>query len=127
MDGTQEPFEAAPGQTARNWAIAAHLGPVAMTLLSAGALGWLAPLVVWLTQKEAHPFAAEHAKEALNFNITVLLFFVLTFPILFFFFCIGVPIWLLVWAVQIVLAILAAIAASDGKPYRYPFTLRLVS
>jgi uncharacterized Tic20 family protein len=126
MDGPQETFEAAPDQSARNWAIVAHLGPVALTLLSLGTLGWLVPLVVWLTQKTSL-FVAAHAKEALNFNITLLLFFLLTLPVLVFFFCIGIPIWGLIWAAQIVLAVLAAIAASDGKGYRYPFTLRLVS
>ncbi|TXI48714.1 MAG: DUF4870 domain-containing protein [Lysobacter sp.] len=85
----------------------------------------IAPLIIWQIKKDTMPFAAEQAKEALNFNITVsiagiisavLIFVVIGFVLL--------PIVMIVW---IVFTIIAGIAASKGENYRYPFALRLVS
>lgn len=122
MEGTAAPQTPAPSSEARNWAIVAHLGPIALSLVSMGILGWMVPLVVWLTQKEANPFAAEHAKQALNFQILLVILFVLTFPILFLLICIGIPAWIAIWFFEIVAGIAAAMRASDGLPYRYPLT-----
>ena len=115
-----------PEPSARNWAIVAHLGPIALSLMSLGILGWLVPLVVLLTQKESSPFAAEHARESLNFRITLLIGYLLSLPLLMLW-CLFIPIWLAIWLVEIALGIVAAVRASEGQPYRYPFALRLVS
>jgi uncharacterized protein len=122
MEGTTAPQTPAPSSEARNWAIVAHLGPIALSLVSLGILGWMVPLVVWLTQREANPFAAEHAKEALNFQILLVILFVLTIPLLILLFCIGIPAWIAIWLFEIVAGIAAAMRASDGLPYRYPLT-----
>jgi uncharacterized Tic20 family protein len=43
-------------------------------------------------------------------------------------FCvIGVPLLLALHVAQIVLAILAAIEAAEGRPYRYPLTVRFIT
>jgi uncharacterized protein len=71
------------------------------------------------------PFAAAQAKESLNFQITVwllgLVFGVLALVLIGFVF-----LWIL-GLVNVVLVIIAAIQVRDGKPYRYPFCLRLVT
>ena len=70
------------------------------------------------------PFVAEQAKESLNFQITVfllgLLFLSLALALIGF-----VLLWVL-GLVDLVLVIIAAVQVSGGKPYRYPFCLRLV-
>jgi hypothetical protein len=70
------------------------------------------------------PFVAEQAKESLNFQITVfllgLLFLSLALVLIGF-----VLLWVL-GLVDLVLVIIAAVQVSGGKPYRYPFCLRLV-
>ena len=84
----------------------------------------LGPLIIWKTKGQSMPFAAEQAKESLNFQITVfllgLLFALLILALIGF-----VLLWILGVA-NLVLVIIAAIQVSDGKPYRYPFCLRLV-
>ena len=71
------------------------------------------------------PFAADQAKESLNFQITVwllgLVFAVLALVLIGFVF-----LWIL-GLVNVVLVIIAAIQVRDGKAYRYPFCLRLVT
>ncbi|CAN5579023.1 DUF4870 domain-containing protein [soil metagenome] len=81
----------------------------------------LAPLIIYLVKKDDSPFAAAHAKESLNFQITVLLICIALFISV-----IGV---LFIWVVGIlatILVIVATIKASEGKIYRYPFTIRLI-
>ena len=77
------------------------------------------------------PFAADQAKEALNFNITVAiacagaccLFTILTLGIGILLACRSAARCSSRW---LVLTIIAAIKANEGEHYRYPFTLRLV-
>jgi uncharacterized protein len=118
----------------RNWAMAAHLcgllwiaGGTGLIFIPFGGLVLftiLGPLIIWRTKGQTMPFVAEQAKESLNFQITVfllgLLFAVLALVLIGFFL-----LWILGVA-NLILVIIAAIKVSDGKPYRYPFCLRLV-
>jgi len=123
----------APSQDDRQWAMFGHLS--ALTGVLTGGLGnILGPLVIWLVKKETSPFAADQAKEALNFNITLFIVGVMVgvAGALFTVVTLGlgallvVPVALLLAIAWLVLTIIAAIKANDGVAYRYPFTLRLV-
>jgi len=85
-------------------------------------VGWiLAPIIIYLVKKDESSFVAAHAKESMNFQITV---FIVTMALL-----ISVVGILLIWLVApiaMILMIVASIKASEGKLYRYPFTLRLI-
>ncbi|MFN2556566.1 MAG: DUF4870 domain-containing protein [Nitriliruptorales bacterium] len=105
----------------RNWALAAHLSAFAGAWM---ALAFLGPLVVWLMKRDDHPFIAMHAKEALNFNLSVLLYAVVGFLLVFV--LVGFLLLPLIGLMWLVLTIIAAIRASNGEPYRYPLTIRLV-
>ena len=81
----------------------------------------LAPLVIYLIKKDESKYIAYHAKESLNFQITVMIAVLVLLVSI-----IGI---LLLWVVGIaslVLVIIATIKASEGKLYKYPFTLRLI-
>ncbi len=94
----------------RLWATLAHLAIVAVAING--------PLVIWLVKKEESTFVADQAKEALNFQITVLIVaivLIVTF--------IG-P--MIIGICGIVYGILAGMEANKGVYYRYPYTLRLV-
>lgn len=100
----------------RMWAMLSHLGGILFSFIP--------PLVIWLMFKERGRFVEEQAKEALNFQITLIIGYIvgaiLTIVL------IGVIIVLLVWLAAIVFGILAAVAANKGEAYRYPFALRLI-
>jgi uncharacterized Tic20 family protein len=82
---------------------------------------FIAPLIIYLVKKDESSFVAAHAKESLNFQLTVLIaIIVLVLTI------VGI---LLLWLIGIyvfVLVIIATIRASEGKLYRYPFTIRFI-
>lgn len=111
----------------KNWGMLAHLLTLCGYLVLFGHC--LPPLIVYLTQKEQSPFVAGEAREALNFQLTLLLVYVLSIPAMLP--CITIPfvlvVLLLASLAQLVLPIVAAVRAADGQPFRYPLTLRLVS
>lgn len=113
----------------RNWALAGHLS--AFSAFVTGGVGCiLGPLVVWLIKRDTLPFAAEQAKEALNFNITVaiaaLALWIFTLGTFFLGVVLTVPLGIALCVAWFVLTIVAAIRAQEGVVFRYPFTLRLV-
>ena len=82
--------------------------------------GFIAPLIIFLVKKES-PFVVAHAKESLNFQITIFIIIIgLIITI------IGVLLIWLVGILALILAILATIKASEGKLYRYPFNFRFI-
>ena len=88
------------------------------------------PLIVWLIKKDEMPAVDEHGKEALNFNLSVLIYslisvglVILTFGL---FLVIAIPFWIALAILHFVCTILAAIKANNGEFYRYPFTMRLI-
>jgi len=84
----------------------------------------LGPLVVWLAKRDESVFVAAHAKEALNFNISVLLGAIVCMLLMLVF--IGVLLGTALFIAWLVMTLVAAIKASEGHPYQYPFSLRLV-
>jgi uncharacterized protein len=86
--------------------------------------GFLGPLVIYLVTKNDQPYAKHHAAESLNFQITVMIAWLVTVALMFV--LIGLLIAPLLWIGSLVLAILAAVAAGRGDWYRYPINLRLV-
>jgi uncharacterized protein len=107
----------------KNMAMLGHLSSLSGFIVPFGNL--IGPLLVWQLKKDTMPFAAEQAKEALNFNITVAIAGIVAAISMFI--LIGfvlAPIVVIAW---VVLSIIAGINAGKGENYRYPFTLRLVS
>ena len=96
--------------------------------------GFVGPLIIWLVKKDQSPFVNQQGKEALNWAITVtgviLGLMVLAFIIAFIMPCFVIVIWLAMMGVSvcnIVFGILSTIQVNKGKPYRYPFCIRLIS
>ena len=87
-------------------------------------IGFLAGLLVMVIWGKRSAFVNDHAKEALNFQITLLIGHVIGFVLTFVY--IGVLVYMAVWIVGIVFSIIAGMAANKGETYRYPFALRLV-
>ena len=114
---------AAPTESERTWGMLAHLSALAGLVLPLAGIV-IGPLVVWLARRDESEFVAGHAKEALNFNISVLLgaLACMLLMLVFIGFLLGTALFI-AW---LVMTLIAAIKASEGHPYRYPFSLRLV-
>ena len=116
----------------RTWAAAAHLAALVAALMTswfAGVAGAIAAFVVWLLARDKSTFAATHAKEALNFNVSMFLYVVASIVLVVFTLGIGLivalPIWAALAILWLVCTIIATVKAYDGEVYRYPLTLRL--
>lgn len=98
-----------------------------ITHLSGIILGFIVPLIVWLMHKDRSDkaYLNGQAKEALNFQITILIGYVICWILAFI--LIGALLLPLLWIVNLVFCILAAVAVSKGETYRYPFALRLIN
>jgi uncharacterized Tic20 family protein len=106
----------------RMWAMAAHLSAFVGHFIPFGHI--LGPLVIWLVKRETSWFVADQAKEALNAQISVTIYaFVGALLVLV---LIGIPLLLALWLADIIFVIVAALAANEGKLYRYPLIFRLV-
>jgi uncharacterized protein len=81
----------------------------------------LAPLIIYLIKKDESKYVSYHAKESLNFQITMMIIaigMVITI--------IGILFVWIVGIITVVFVILATIQANDGKLYKYPFNIRLI-
>ena len=111
----------------RNWGMLSHLLSLLGYVVIFGHC--VPPLIIYLTKRGESDFVAGEARESLNFQLTLLVVFLLSLPLICLVF--PIPLLLLLWVVmgvaQFVLPIVAAIKASDGVPFRYPLILRLVS
>ena len=112
----------------RTWAMLGHLS--AFTAFISGIGCVLGPFIVWMIKRDTMPFAGEQAKEALNFNISVVIamvaLWVFSLITLGIGLLIAVPLCFALFVAWIVFTIIAAVKAQAGEHYRYPFALRLV-
>lgn len=82
-------------------------------------------LIIWLLKKDEDMFVANHAKEALNFQLTFLIASLVAALLIIVF--VGIILLPIVGIVFLVFSILATIAAAGGESYRYPISIRFVS
>ena len=107
---------------ARKWAMFAHIGTFSSMFVPLGNI--IAPIVIWQMKKNESPFVVEQAKESLNFQITLMIYSIIS--ILLCFIIIG---FFLIFALVIfgmIIVIVAGVKANDGEDYRYPMALRLI-
>ena len=121
-----------PSLSDRQWAVGAHVAALLAALLTswvAGVAGAIAALAVWMLVRDKSAFATEHAKEAVNFNLSMFIYAAIAVVLVVFTLGIGLivalPMWVVLALAWIVCTLLAAFKAYDGQPYRYPITIRL--
>jgi len=114
----------APVGADQTWALLTHFGGALGMLISFGVGGWILPLVALLGRGNQSPTVRSHAVDALNFQLLWSI--------------VGVLVWLVTWrlpvfwpllvvtAVGVVFGVWNGLRANDGRPYRYPLSVRLV-
>lgn len=136
-----------PSENERLWAAGAHVVAFVLALLTSwivGAAGVIGALAVYLLKRDDSPFVAQHAREAINFNLSMFLYacgamllgglligatvltlglgIVLTAPA-------GILLLLAVAGIALlwlVCSVIATVKAFNGETYRYPLTIRLL-
>ena len=124
---TPQGTEAAGGgipQSAKQWAMFCHLAALA------GYIGIpfgnvVGPLIVWLIKKDEFAYVDQQGKEALNFQISLLIYCIAATPLL----CVAglaVVVWIGLAVFGLVCLILAAIKANQGEDFKYPLCIRFI-
>jgi uncharacterized Tic20 family protein len=106
-----------PSGNDKIWSMLSHLSALF-------GVGIILPLVVYLAMRKDSEYVANNAREALNFHISIFIYVLCCIPLMFV--LVGIPLAIAIGIASLVLAIIAAVKASDGEVYRYPLTLRFV-
>lgn len=113
--GTEEQPLYAPTSDEKSMGMLSHLLAIFF--------GFLAPLIIYIVKKDSK-FVNDHAKESLNFQLTCLIAYVISFFLMFV--LVGILLMVVLHVFRLVVCIIATIRANEGKMYRYPFTIRMV-
>lgn len=111
----------------RNLGAVAHLSAFVAV---AGVPSFVGPLVVWLVHRDRDRWVAEQARDALNFNLSLLIYagaaLLLSVVTIGLGLLVTVPAAVVAAIAWLVLTVLAALRAAEGERYRYPLTLELI-
>lgn len=113
------PYQANPQMNPSDeklWATVIHILGIFFSFLPA--------LIGYLVLKDRGPFIRQHSTTALNFQLTMLIAYII--GVITTFILIGVIILLAVWVVTIIFSIMAAIAANKGEAYTYPLSIKFI-
>lgn len=106
----------------KNWGMYCHLAAFAGLIFPMGNV--LGPLIIWIIKKDEYPFVEQEGKESLNFQITISIATIIAS--LLSIVLIGIPLLIAIVILYIIFVIKAIMETSEGRPYRYPFNLRLI-
>ena len=109
----------------RVWSMWIHLSGLCHYLLPIPGVGVIAPLILWSMKKMDSAYIDENGKEAINFQISILLYVLASCLLILVF--IGVVLVPAVLLFQLILCVYAGIRANDGHTTRYPLTIRFLS
>jgi hypothetical protein len=107
------------------WAMFCHLAGLGGFLPIAPILGGIvAPLIIWQIKKDQFAFVNEQGKEAVNFQISILIYALAAGLLCFA--CIGFFLLPAVYIFDVVFLLIAGVKANNGEHYRYPLTIRFI-
>lgn len=104
----------------RLWSVLCHLS----FFFGLALISFLFPLVVYLVMRDESSYVGLHAREALNFHLSILLYAICCAPLCLI--LIGFPLLVLIGAVGVVCSLIAAVRASEGTVFHYPASIRFV-
>lgn len=115
-------YPLAPLPEERNWAVGAHIGSIVTAWFF---FGFIAPLVVMLTKGKESAYIRRHAVESLNFQLNALVWSaVLALSMIVLIGFVLLPIY---GVFYLACVIIATVNAANGREFRYPLTIRVVT
>ena len=100
----------------KTWSILSHVGGII--------LGFVGPLIVFLIYKDRSAVIRAHSVQALNFQLTLLIAYVVGYILAIV--IIGFLVVAAAAIVSLIFGIMAALAANEGRAYKYPFAIAFV-
>src|SRR6476469_1181067 len=108
----------------RSWATLSHVIPLVAMVLSAGTLGFVGSLVIYLMYKDRGPFVRQHAANSLNIQIITGIVLLISFPLMLV--LVGFLTYGLALLFAFIVHIIAAVKANNGEWYSPPLTPQFV-
>jgi uncharacterized Tic20 family protein len=105
------------------WAMFCHISAIIGFVIPFGNI--VAPLVLWALKKDEYKIVNLHGKEAINFQISITIYVLIS--ILLIFIVIGIPILIALGIFELIAIIIAAVKANEGKLYHYPLSIRFLN
>lgn len=87
---------------------------------------WIVPLIVFLVKKDESPFIREQSRQSLNFQLTLIIAYIIADVIAVITLGFGAILYLVIWIVALVFMIIAAVAANKGEVYKVPMSIQFV-
>ncbi|CAB1057022.1 hypothetical protein D1BOALGB6SA_1761 [Olavius sp. associated proteobacterium Delta 1] len=106
----------------RQWAMFSHLGTFSACLIPFGNI--IVPLVIWQVKKGESSFTVEHSKESLNFQISLMIYYIAATLLILV--IIGFILFIGLFIFNIIIVIIAGLKANEGQYYKYPMTIRFI-
>ncbi|MEO3868351.1 DUF4870 domain-containing protein [Nonomuraea sp. B12E4] len=110
-------FGPRPGTDDTTMAMLSHLSGLLVS--------WIGPLIIYLMKKDEAPYVRDQAAEALNFQLTMFIGYVVSAILMVVF--IGFLLFPIIWILSLIFHIQAAMATTKGQNYRYPFAIRMIT
>jgi uncharacterized protein len=109
-------------ESERNWAMLCHLSAFAGFFFPFG--GIIGPLICWLSKKDESAWVNVNGRNALNFQLSILLYLVLAIPLCFI--IVGIPIVIVLGTLKVICIIIASVNASKGQSFKYPLMIPFI-
>lgn len=108
----------------RQLLVITHLSQLITLVTGFGSL--ILPLILWLTQKEKVYQMDDHGKRIVNFQISLIIYFIICIPMILFF-GLGLLGFIILGIISIIFPIINAIKASNGELPSYPLSFNFIS
>ncbi|GAB4380312.1 MAG: DUF4870 domain-containing protein [Calditrichia bacterium] len=105
------------------WAMFCHLSALIGFIIPFGNI--IGPLVVWSIKKEEYPWVNENGKEALNFQISMTIYIIISaFLVLV---VIGILLLIALGIYTLIVVVIASLKANNGETFHYPLSIRFLN
>lgn len=106
----------------RMWGMFCHFSALSGFIIPLGNI--IGPLIIYSLKKDQYAFVEDQGKESLNFQISILIYLMISgLAVLI---LVGIFLLMIVGLAALILTVVAAVRANDGEYYRYPFCIRFI-
>ncbi len=106
----------------RMWGMLCHLSALSGFIIPFGNV--IGPLIIYSMKKDEYAFVADQGKESLNFQISVLIYLMIS--VVAALLIVGIFFLMLVPLLSLILTVVASVRANDGEYYRYPLCIQII-
>jgi uncharacterized Tic20 family protein len=106
----------------RMWGMFCHLSALSGFIIPFGNI--IGPLIVYSIKKDEYSFVADQGKESLNFQISMLVYLIISGVAVLL--IVGIFLLMIVGLMTLILTVVASVRANDGEYYRYPLCIHFI-